>query len=198
MRILVAYGSTHGATAELATAIAEELSARGFPADVENAATVTDLAGYDAAVVGGSLYWDRWQPDARGLVERCAEQLRTMPVWLFSSGPTDGSAAGGSLAPVPEVQRLARDIDIAGHTTFGGLMKVAPGRLVRNFTPATRAGDFRDRDQVTEWVARIAKGLRAHVTEGLPQPRDTDLSAVERAGARPDADTLLGQDSTGR
>jgi menaquinone-dependent protoporphyrinogen oxidase len=196
MRILVAYGSTHGATAELAEAIGEELTARGFPADVVDAATVTDLDGYDAAVVGGSLYWDRWQPDARGLIERCGEQLRTMPVWLFSSGPTDGSAAGGSLAPVPEVQRLARGIDIAGHTTFGGLMTAPPGRLVRRFTPATRVGDFRDRDQVTEWVARIAKALRQQVTEGLPQPRDTDLSAGELA--RPDADTLLGQDSTGR
>jgi menaquinone-dependent protoporphyrinogen oxidase len=160
MRILVASGSTHGATAELAAAVAEELTARGFTADVVNAADVSDLDGYDAAVIGGSLYWDRWQPDARGLVERCAEQLRGLPVWLFSSGPTDGSAAGGSLAPVPEVQRLARSIDIAGHMTFGGLMTSPPGQLVRRFTPATRVGDFRDRDQVSEWVARIAKALR--------------------------------------
>jgi menaquinone-dependent protoporphyrinogen oxidase len=172
MRILVAYGSAHGATAELADAVAEELVARGFTADVVNAAEVTDLSGYDAAVIGGSLYWDRWQPDARGLVERCAAQLRDLPVWLFSSGPTDGSAAGGSLAPVPEVQRLARSIDIAGHTTFGGLMTSAPGRLVRRFTPATRVGDFRDRDQVTEWVSRIAKALHERAAQAVPQPRE--------------------------
>jgi menaquinone-dependent protoporphyrinogen oxidase len=184
MRILVAYGSTHGATAELAEAVAEELGARGFTADVVNAAEVTDLDRYDAVVIGGSLYWDRWQPDARGLVERCAEPLRELPVWFFSSGPTDGSAAGGSLAPVPEVQRLARSIDIAGHTTFGGLMTAAPGRLVRRLTPATRIGDFRDRDQVTEWVARIAKTLQQRVATGLPQPRETDVSVRDRAGTR--------------
>jgi menaquinone-dependent protoporphyrinogen oxidase len=184
MRILVAYGSTHGATAELAEAVAEELTARGLTADVVNAAAVTDLDRYDAVVIGGSLYWDRWQPDARGLVERCTEQLRELPVWFFSSGPTDGSSAGGSLAPVPEVQRLARSVDIAGHTTFGGLMTEAPGRLVRRFTPATRVGDFRDRDQVTEWVARIAKALRPagadarRVTSTLPQPRQTTTDAA--------------------
>jgi menaquinone-dependent protoporphyrinogen oxidase len=190
MRILVAYGSTHGATAELAEAVAEELLARGFSPDVVNAAAVTDLDGYDAAVIGGSLYWDRWHPDARGLVERCTEQLRGLPVWFFSSGPTDGSAADGSLAPVPEVQRLARSVDIAGHTTFGGLMTETPGRLVRRFTPATRVGDFRDRDQVTEWVSRIAKALNQRVVSGLPQPRDNDLSAGDRARTPSRADTL--------
>jgi menaquinone-dependent protoporphyrinogen oxidase len=181
VRVLVAYGSTHGGTAELASAVAEELVARGFNAEVENAATVTDVTGYDAAIIGGSLYWDRWQHDARELVERCSDQLHAMPVWLFSSGPTDGSAAGGSLAPVPQVQRLARGIDIAGHTTFGGVMKSAPGQLLRRFTPATRVGDFRDRDQVSEWVARIAKSLRERVASGLPQPRDPDVSARDRA-----------------
>jgi menaquinone-dependent protoporphyrinogen oxidase len=179
LRVLVAYGSVHGATGELAEAIAEDLIARRFDTDVANAIAVTDLDGYDAAVIGGSLYWGRWQPDARALVLRCAEQLRAMPVWLFSSGPTDGSAAGGSLAPVPEVQRLGRSIDIAGHTTLGGLMRAGPGQLVRRFTPATRAGDFRDRDQVTEWVARIAKTLN-------------DLSARDRAITPSRADTLSG------
>jgi menaquinone-dependent protoporphyrinogen oxidase len=192
LRVLVAYGSVHGATGELAEAIAADLTARRFDTDVANAIAVTDLDGYDAAVIGGSLYWGHWQPDARGLVLRCAEQLRAMPVWLFSSGPTDGSAAGGSLAPVPEVQRLARSIDIAGHITFGGLMKAAPGQLVRRFTPATRTGDFRDRDQVTEWVARIAKSLHQRVTDGLPQPRDNDQSAGDRATTPSRADTLSG------
>jgi menaquinone-dependent protoporphyrinogen oxidase len=190
MRILVGYGSTHGATAQLAEAVAEELRARGFTAEVANAAAVTGLAGYDAVVIGGALYWDRWHPDARGLVERCAEELRDLPVWLFSSGPTDGSAAAGSLAPVPEVQRLARRIDIAGHTTFGGLMTTPPGQLVRRFTPAKRVGDFRDRDQVTEWVARIAKVLQHRVAAGLPQPREADPSAREAAVTRSPADTL--------
>jgi menaquinone-dependent protoporphyrinogen oxidase len=192
LRILVAYGSVHGATAELAEAIAADLIARRFDTDVANAITVTDLDGYDAAVIGGSLYWGRWQPDARALVLRCAEQLRAMPVWLFSSGPTDGSTAGGSLAPVPEVQRLARSIDIAGHSTFGGLMKAPPGQLVRRFTPATRTGDFRDRDQVTEWVARIAKTLHQRVTDGLPQPRAHDLSERDRAITPSRADMLSG------
>jgi menaquinone-dependent protoporphyrinogen oxidase len=190
MLILVAYGSTYGATAELAEAVADELRARGFTADVVNAAAVTELDRYDAVVIGGSLYWDRWQPDARGLVERCALQLRELPVWFFSSGPTDGSAAGGSLAPVPEVQRLARSIDIAGHTTFGGLMTTAPNRLVRRFTPASRVGDFRDRDQVTEWVTRIAKALRQRVADAVPQPRDTDLSAGDQAEIRSPADAV--------
>jgi menaquinone-dependent protoporphyrinogen oxidase len=190
MRVLVAYGSVNGATKELAEAIAADLRVRGVDADVANAIAVSDLDGYDAAVIGASLYWDRWQPDARALVLRCAEQLRAMPVWFFSSGPTDGSAAGGALAPVAEVQRLARSIDIAGHATFGGLMTTAPGQLVRRFTPATRVGDFRDRDQVSEWVARIAKTLRGRVSEGIPQPRSNGLSASDRAIGPSRADTL--------
>jgi menaquinone-dependent protoporphyrinogen oxidase len=54
------------------------------PTPVEDVAT---LEGFDAVVVGSSIYTGRWLKPAKELVERNAEALRARPVWLFSSGP---------------------------------------------------------------------------------------------------------------
>ena len=43
-----------------------------------------------------------------------------MPVWLFSSGPLDDSAAEGDIPAVPQVQQVAKEIRARGHRTFGG------------------------------------------------------------------------------
>jgi hypothetical protein len=81
-------------------------------------------------------------------------------VWFFSSGPLDDSARDGSLAPVPQVTSLARDIEVRGHMTFGGLLDKKPTGLFGMFAWGPE-GDFRDRPQVTEWVDRIAGELAA-------------------------------------
>ena len=48
--ILVAYASKHGATAEIAEAIADELGRKGNAVDCLPAGDVKTLDGYDAAI----------------------------------------------------------------------------------------------------------------------------------------------------
>ncbi|MDZ7882757.1 MAG: flavodoxin domain-containing protein [Mycobacterium sp.] len=59
--------------------------------------------GLDAVIVAGALYANRWHRDARRFVRPNTESLRTMPVWLVSSGPLDDSAARRSIAPTAQV-----------------------------------------------------------------------------------------------
>jgi hypothetical protein len=63
--------------------------------------------------------------------------LRKRPVWLFSSGPLNGSAIE-AIPPVPQVQELLRRIGARGHERIRGwaaevameLMSLdLPGRL---------------------------------------------------------------------
>jgi menaquinone-dependent protoporphyrinogen oxidase len=186
MRVVVLHGSTHGGTAGLGRMIAEAFTRRDISADVGSAADVDDLSGYDAVVVGGALYFDRWHHDAREFVRRNEQTLRGMPVWFFSSGPLDDSARGGAIAPVAQVLRLARAVEIRGHMTFGGCLD----RATIGFRDAVwahgRKGDYRDADQVAEWVYRIAAALApaapaAVISGAVPRPRRSSRST---AGSR--------------
>lgn len=64
MTLLVAYGSKHGSTQEVAEAVAERLRAGGREVDLRRAADVDDLTPYGGVVLGGSLYVGRWHEDA--------------------------------------------------------------------------------------------------------------------------------------
>lgn len=75
----------HGATAEIAEAIAEMLTAAGLAVDVRRARQVRSLAPYRAVVLGSAVYAGRWRGDALRLLRR--RELRDREVWLFSSGP---------------------------------------------------------------------------------------------------------------
>jgi menaquinone-dependent protoporphyrinogen oxidase len=55
--------------------------------DVRSAAEVTDVAGYDAVVLGSAVYFGHWLEEARELLLRCAIAPWDLPVWIFSSGP---------------------------------------------------------------------------------------------------------------
>jgi len=83
----VAYASKHGSTAEIAEAIGDELRAAGRTVDVRDAGEVTDLAGYDAVVLGSATYMRRWRREARRFLRHHASALADCPFWVFSSGP---------------------------------------------------------------------------------------------------------------
>jgi menaquinone-dependent protoporphyrinogen oxidase len=81
-RVLVAYGSKRGGTAEIAEAIAAAMRERGLEVDCRHAAEVSDVGAYDAVIAGGALYMFRWVREARRFVARHAHALRGRPVWM--------------------------------------------------------------------------------------------------------------------
>jgi menaquinone-dependent protoporphyrinogen oxidase len=174
VRVLVVYGSARGGTAGLAHMVAEAFVARDILADVGDSADVDEIGDYDAVVLGGALYNGRWHQEASWFVERNLEDLRQRPVWFFSSGPLDESARDGAMAPVDQVQDLARRADIRGHMTFGGVLEKRPSRFLSALLAWGKPGDFRDRDHVDEWVERIV----ARLGEALPE---SDEAAVGTA-----------------
>ncbi|WP_030748805.1 flavodoxin domain-containing protein [Streptomyces griseus] len=159
-RVLVAYGSKHGATAGIADEIGRTLRADGFDTDVRPADTVTDVGDYDGVVLGGALYAGRWNGKARKCARRNAEQLRHRPVWLFSSGPVDSSAERHDVPPVPGVARSVKRLGAREHVTFGGALTAdTPGFIARAVVRKGKGGDFRDPARVRAWAHRIGAAL---------------------------------------
>ncbi|WP_037560138.1 flavodoxin domain-containing protein [Spirillospora albida] len=160
IRVLVAYGSERGGTAEIAEWIGAALIESGLDPDVRPAGSVMALDGYDAVVLGGALYAARWHRDARRFVRRFAGGLASRPLWLFSSGPLDATAGEGDLEPVRGVAKAARKAGARGHATFGGRLAPDAEGFLASAVAKKSSGDYRDREQVRAWAAGIGGELR--------------------------------------
>lgn len=158
MKVLVVFGSKRGGTAGLAQMIGEEFRRHGVTAEVRDAVTDAPIEA-DLVVVGGALYMNRWHRAARQFVRSHHRQLIDMPVWLFSSGPLDATARAGDIAPVPQVQALAAQVEAHGHMTFGGRLEPDAKGFIARSMAKKYAGDWRDPEQVAEWVRRILHDL---------------------------------------
>jgi menaquinone-dependent protoporphyrinogen oxidase len=141
--------------------IADGLRAHGIEADARAAREVSTLEPYGAVVVAGALYYNRWHRDARRFVRRFAEQLRTLPVWLISSGPLDDTAGWGTLPPVPQVRRIAAEIGARACLTFGGRLEPDGRGFPARAMAKEHAGDWRDPELVRGFVLVVVADLAA-------------------------------------
>jgi menaquinone-dependent protoporphyrinogen oxidase len=162
-RVLVAYGTKHGATGAIAEAIAKTLRAAGLEVDLQPARRVRSIEPYRAVVLGSAVYAGRWRRDASRLLRRSG--LRERDVWLFSSGPVGESKSDPEqferMTKPPRVQRIAADIGAREHVVFGGMVAEDAGfirkKMARRIPPELR--DLRDWDAIETWAMSIAATL---------------------------------------
>ena len=78
-KILVAYATMAGSTAEVAQAIRDELAKSGAQVDVLLVAQVKDITPYDGVVLGGPMIMG-WHRAALGFLHKHRKDLRRNPV----------------------------------------------------------------------------------------------------------------------
>lgn len=165
-QILVAYASKHGATAEIAGAIARELELHGFQVDCREAGDVPSLEGYSAVVLGSAMYMGRWQGHARHFLHRHGDALKALPWWAFSSGPVgepkpEDPSDARWLEPARTMAK-AQALGVRAHVVFGGRVPTQPHNFVeRAMTKNTppQFADRRDWDEIADWANSIAHQL---------------------------------------
>jgi menaquinone-dependent protoporphyrinogen IX oxidase len=81
-KILIAYTTNSGTTADVAQAIGEELGKDGAQVDVRRIEEVTDLDSYAAVVVGGPMIMG-WHGNAVKFVKKHRQALSQVPVAYF-------------------------------------------------------------------------------------------------------------------
>ncbi|MGD2146796.1 MAG: flavodoxin domain-containing protein [Anaerolineae bacterium] len=164
-KVLVAYATKYGGTAEIAERIGEVLPESGLTTDVMPAGRAADLAPYAAVVLGSGVYIGRWLKEAARFLKGNEQTLAAKPVWLFSSGPTgEGDPvelAGGWTFP-GALQPTADRIQARNVALFQGVLDERElGRLDRWMIKNVKApaGDFRDWDAIAAWARSIADAL---------------------------------------
>jgi menaquinone-dependent protoporphyrinogen oxidase len=171
MNVLVAVASRHGSTAEIAERIVATLLAAGLEVDMQRIddGAAADLGRYDAIVVGSAVYEGRWLRGARRFLADHQDQLRRIPVFLFSSGPVGNNTIGVENGHVTNLAEMSGAID---HRQFPGrLDRALLKRRERWIVDIVRAldGDFRDWDAVEEWASTIAARLTAMGDRDAPR-----------------------------
>jgi menaquinone-dependent protoporphyrinogen oxidase len=165
-KILVAYATKYGATAEIAEKIGQVLRDAGLSVDVVIVHHVNDLDPYRAVVLGSAVYIGGWRREAAGFLKSNEKDLAKMPVWLFSSGPTgDGDIASllqgwrfpRALQPIAD-RIKPRDMVIFRGALEEGRLGFVEKWMVKNVKAPF--GDFRDWDAITAWAAGIADTLK--------------------------------------
>ena len=164
MRVLVTYASRHGSTAQVAERIALTLVGSGVKVDVLPVRDVGDVAGYEAVVLGSSVYFGKWAAEAVRFVHHNRAALAERSVWLFSVGPLGDQPRSDPA----EIARLATSIKAADHHLFAGALNVSELSLLERVIVKgvkAPAGDFRDWSAIDSWGTTIARELNSSRVE---------------------------------
>lgn len=163
--VLVAYATTHGATAGIAERIAHRLEERGSDVEVRPLVAAHDLTGYDAVVFGSPVYDGCWLPEADAFVAEQRDALVARPTWVFSVGSFGdrGRMLGRFVTREPKgVRTVLRDIGAREYRVFAGVAergrRPLPSRIVYRLLGG-RMGDNRDWPLIDAWAAEIASAL---------------------------------------
>ncbi len=158
-RVLVAYATKSGSTAEIAQAIGKELESPEVQVTVIEMKQVSSLEGYDAVVLGAPLYMGKVLKECAVFADRYHETLCSMPVAAFAVGiapvePRSGSVEealqklAAALGPVKPVSSIV----FAGKLDAAGLSFIYRKMVSLLKVPS---GDFRDWTAISEWARSL-------------------------------------------
>jgi menaquinone-dependent protoporphyrinogen oxidase len=155
-RILVAYTTRKGSTAEIALAVAKELENTGAAVTVADMTTVSSVADYNAVVIGAPVYTGKIAREVGVFARRHRDGLSRVPVAGFVTGiapvyPKTGdiSVFTGQLA---EALAPAKPVAV---TMFAGNLDTARLSFIeRGMTSLLKVptGDFRDWVTIALWA----------------------------------------------
>ncbi len=164
-KILVAYASLTGSTAEVAEAIGKTLVDSGLQVDVCPMTDVTDLAPYRAVVAGSAIHGGKWLPEAMQFMHTYQAELSYRPFAAFLVCITLGMPDSGKyrqgvskwLEPVRSLVKPVSEGLFAGNMQLNKLPFTFDAIMVRVAVTlkALPNGDHRDWVAVRAWAAAL-------------------------------------------
>lgn len=171
-KVLVAYDSICGSTAEVAEAIGSTLRQQGLGVDVLRVSQVGDVSGYRAAVIGSAVHTGHWLPECIEFVKANRQALAAMPVAYFLTcltlhRPTEENRRR-ALTYLDSVFRQAPEVRPVDIGLFAGALDYGKLNLVVKLIMAEKLkamgvpeGDHRDWAAISQWAAALPDKIQA-------------------------------------
>ena len=156
-KILLAYGSVSGSTAEVAQAIAEEMIATGAQVEVLPVESVKDASGFDAIVVGTAVRMFHLLPKTRRFLRKHRQALSQVPVAYFLVCLTMGEATPENIQKAKDYAKPMLETKAPVNLgLFGGCINHE--KMTDIFGKSMKSvpeQDHRDWDQIRAWAREI-------------------------------------------
>ena len=170
-KILIAYATRSGTTAEIAEAIGQTLVEAGIEADVAPVAEVRDLSMYAGVIVGSPIYGGSWREEALAFVEAHELDLMELPVAYFTVGmlPVHDmrGAVGEHWGSVQNARLRAPGVDPMDYAMFTGAYDPEKFDFVSRKVMEQQnsaVGDFRDWEAIAAWARKAGAAILARST----------------------------------
>ncbi len=160
-KVLVAYATRAGSTAEVAQAVAETLREAGLDVDLRRAREVADVSPYRAVVLGAPIHAFRWMPEAMRFLRRHREALSHIPVAYFAVCITLMEDTEENCRLVESWMEPARALlEPVRLGLFAGKMDYSRLSLLERFIIQRMIkvpeGDHRDWEAIRAWAREVA------------------------------------------
>lgn len=169
-RILIAYATRAGSTAEIAARVGEVLARRGAAVDVLPVTAVERLEPYGAVVLGSAIRTGKLLPEAMAFIVDHQEEFHSLPLSVFivcwTIKDTDAESVkivDAYLDPVRALVEPAREIAFAGVMDLSKLKWKE--KLLMKFMKVQQ-GDFRKWDEIEEWAEDLTGFSRKPAAPG--------------------------------
>jgi menaquinone-dependent protoporphyrinogen oxidase len=166
-KVLIAYATKYGSTAEVAAAIAKTFEEEGVSTELLDVRSVRDLRDYRAVVLGAPLYNARMLRAGRRFLARHRRALAEMPVAVFALGPL-GSEEKDVKAPQRQLDRSLRrwpEIHPLSTALFGGVIDQSKLRFPDRYAPPLKqffpTTDVRNWQAIESWAIGLLDQLRS-------------------------------------
>ena len=170
-RILIAYASKYGSTAEIAEYVGQVLRNMGIEVDVSSVNAVNDISQYENIIIGSATRMDKLLSEAVKFATKNESKLRRMKTAYFIVGvtmkqntPENREKVKGFLEPLYRIREPVSIGLFAGKIDYSkvGFSWKVMAKLDKS--GLMEEGDFRNWDTISKWANEIAPALTDNST----------------------------------
>lgn len=163
-KILVAYATHAGSTAEIADAVGKKLAQGGAMVDVLSIKNINRLAGYQAVVLGSAVRAGKVLPEILTFVKAHKSELQKLPVAYFAVGMTLREDTPEKRKTVDAyLDPLRAEISPVDVGLFAGKMDYSKigfiEKLIIKYIIKVPEGDSRNWQEINNWAEKLLPKL---------------------------------------
>jgi menaquinone-dependent protoporphyrinogen oxidase len=170
MKVLIAYASKHGSTAEVAHFVAGVLREHNIEVTVNLVDELAIISGYDAYILGSPIYGGMWLSEISRFLEKFKQELAKKPVymWIMCIRVLETNGREHALKEYVH-QPTLHEIGVRDVAVFAGKLNLdvidwnerwtLAARYDGESLPGTRNDDYRDWNAIRAWAIQVREAL---------------------------------------